>query len=291
MRGIVTGGAGFLGSHVADVLAESGHDVTIVDLQPVAVHRSVTADLLDVDALAKAFARAEFVCHLAAIGDVYLAGEKPALAAQVNVTGTANVCEAALRAGVRRVVYASTWEVYGEPRYQPIDEDHPCAPDHPYSITKLAGERLAVSYAHLRDLSLSSLRLGTAYGTRMRPNSVFSIFIRRALAGEPITIQGTGAQGRQFTHARDIGVAFALAAARSGHGECYNTVADEMVTIRALADMVVARIPTKLEFAPGRTADVPTATISNARIRAELGWAPRTRFADGLAEIIASHRD
>lgn len=290
MRGLVTGGAGFLGSHVADVLAAAGHDVTVVDIVPAKAHRSVTADLLDADALATAFTGAEFVCHLAAIGDVYLAGEKPALAAQVNVTGTANVCEAALRAGVGRVVYASTWEVYGEPQYQPIDEKHPCAPDHPYNITKLAGERIAVSYAHLRDLSLTCLRLGTAYGTRMRPNSVFSIFIRRAMAGEPITIQGTGEQGRQFTHASDIGAAFALAVARSGHGECYNTVADEMITIRALAEMVVARIPTKLELAPGRQADVPSATISNAKIRAELGWSPRTNFADGLAEIIASHR-
>src|SRR5437899_3183715 len=137
------------------------------------------ADLGDIAALADAFRGSNFVCHLAAIGDVYLAAEKPYLAAQTNVTGTANVCEAALKAGVSKLIYASTWEVYGKPRYEPIDEDHPCAPDHPYNITKLAGERLALAYSHLRDgVSVSALRLGTAYGTRMRPNSVFSLFIR-----------------------------------------------------------------------------------------------------------------
>jgi len=290
MRGIVTGGAGFLGSHVADVLAEAGHDVTIVDLQPSAAHRTVVADLLDPSALVKAFRTAEFVCHLAAIGDVYLAAERPALAAEVNVAGTAHVCDAALHAGVTRVVYASTWEVYGTPRYQPMDEEHPCSPDHPYNITKLAGERIAHSYHHLKDLTITSLRLGTAYGTRMRPNSVFSTFIHRALAHEPITIQGTGEQGRQFTHARDIGAAFGAALAASGSGETFNTVADELVSIRQLARMVVDRIPTELAFAPGRKADVPSALVSNAKIRRVLGWEPKIAFADGLEELIASHR-
>lgn len=290
MRGIVTGGAGFLGSHVADVLAESGHDVTIVDLQSSTTHRSRVADLLDADTLAVAFRGAEFVCHLAAVGDVYLAAEQPALAAQINVAGTANVCDAAIRADVSRVIYASTWEVYGAPRYQPIDEDHPCAPDHPYNITKLAGERIAITYQHLRELPVTALRLGTAYGTRMRPNSVFSIFIRRARAHEPITIQGTGDQGRQFTHARDIGAAFAAALAHPTPGVVFNTVADEMISIRQLAEMVVQRIPTELTFAPSRKSDVPSAVISNAKIRAELGWEPKVSFTDGLEELIASHR-
>ena len=206
MRVSVTGGAGFLGSHVADVLMESGHDVTIVDARPAVRHRHIVCDLTDLQALTQAFRRAEAVAHLAAVGDVYLAAEKPELAAHVNVTGTANAVLAALRSGASRLIYASTWEVYGEPDYQPIDERHPCRPDHPYNVTKLAGERLALSIGHLRDgLAVSALRLGTAYGTRMRPNSVFSIFIRKALAKETITIQGTGEQGRQFTSARDIG--------------------------------------------------------------------------------------
>jgi UDP-glucose 4-epimerase len=288
MKAIVTGGSGFLGSHVADVLAEGGHDVTVVDLAPTSAHRSVVADLDDAEALIAAFRGADAICHLAAVGDVYLAGQRPPLAAQANVTGTANVCDAALAAGVARVVYASTWEVYGPPQYQPMDEEHPCNPDHPYNITKLAGERLALAYGRLREgLSVTALRLGTAYGTRMRPNSVICVFIRRAMAREPIVIQGNGEQGRQFTHARDIGHAFGLAASKGANGAVYNTAAKETITIRQLADIVAAELPTTIEFAAARKADVPSALVTSMRIRRDLGWEARVRFATALRELIA----
>lgn len=290
MRVVVTGGAGFLGSHVADGLAAAGHEVTVFDQAPTARHRSVVGDLLDPDALPQAFAGVEAVCHLGAIGDVYLAGEKPALAASVNVTGTANVCAAALAAGVGRVVYASTWEVYGAPRYQPLDEAHPCEPDHPYNITKLAGERIALSYGHLKKLPVLALRLGTAYGTRMRPNSVFSIFIRRALAGEPITIQGSGQQGRQFTHASDIASAFAAALVRGTLGEAYNVVGDRMVTIRELAELVTRYASTRLNYGEPRPGDVPSALVSNEKAKRDLAWKPRTSFEDGLRELVEEAR-
>jgi UDP-glucose 4-epimerase len=291
MRCVVTGGSGFLGSHVADALASSGHEVLVVDSQPTSRHPQVLADLADIAALTQAFRGADAIAHLAAVGDVYLAADKPELAAHVNVTGTANVCAAALAASVPRVVYASTWEVYGEPDYQPINEKHPCRPDHPYNITKLAGERLALAYGHLRDgLAVSALRLGTAYGTRMRPNSVFSIFIRKAMAGETITIQGTGQQGRQFTHARDIGRAFESALRDAKNGAVYNTVGDEMISIRRLAELVTSTLPAELAFAPARKADVPSSLVSSALIKSELGWTPEVSFDDGLAELVAEHR-
>jgi UDP-glucose 4-epimerase len=287
MRVIVTGGAGFLGSHVADVLNERGHDVTVVDTAETQRHRYTPADLLDPGSLESAFRGSDAICHLAAIGDVYLAGDKPALAAQTNVTGSANVCEAALLAGVRSVICASTWEVYGAPQYQPLDEKHPTNPDHPYNITKLAGERLALAYGHLREgLRVVALRLGTAYGTRMRPNSVFSIFVQRAMRGQPITIQGTGQQGRQFTHARDIGLAFALAIEKAPNGAVYNTVSEENVTIAQLASYIAERIPTRIERAPARQADVPSALVSSVLIRNELGWRPQVPFRQGLDELV-----
>jgi UDP-glucose 4-epimerase len=287
MKGVVTGGSGFLGSHVADVLVEDGHEITVVDLAPTDRHRWIGVALEDRAALAAAFRGAEFVCHFAAVGDVYLAAEKPWLAAQANVVGSANVCDAAVAAGVAKVVGASTWEVYGPPQYQPIDEGHPCAPDHPYNITKLAGERLSLAYGHLRSgLSVVQLRLGTAYGTRMRPNTVFSLFIDKATRGEPITIQGTGDQGRQFTHARDIGRAFALALEKADSGSVYNTVGDEFVSIKRLAELVTARIPTEIVYAAARQADVPSARVSNERIKRDLGWTPQIRFERGLGELI-----
>jgi len=290
LRGIVTGGAGFLGSHVADHLARSGHEIVVYDAKRTDRHACVVGDLLDPAALRAAFGGMDFVCHLGAIGDVYLAAEQPALAASVNAAGTANVCDAALAAKLGRVVVASTWEVYGEPKYQPLDEQHPCEPDHPYNITKLAGERLALAYAHLRGLPVVALRLGTAFGTRMRPNSVFSVFIRRALAGEPITIQGSGQQGRQFTHASDIASGFEAALRRGTMGEAYNLVAERMVTIRELAELVTTIVPTELTYGDARPGDVPSATVSSARAATDLGWAARMEFDAGLREIVVEAR-
>jgi UDP-glucose 4-epimerase len=289
VRVVVTGGTGFLGSHVADGLVTAGHEVVVFDRLASKRHRSVTGDLLDPASVAGALEGTDAVCHLGAVGDVYLAAEQPSLAAQVNVTGTANVCDAALRHGVR-VVAASTWEVYGHPLYQPMDEDHPCDPDHPYSITKLAGEQLARSYARLRKLDVVALRLGTAYGTRMRPNSVFQIFIRKALAREPITIQGSGEQGRQFTHASDIAGAFEAALTRGESGRAYNVVGGRMVSIRELAETVRTITPTEVTYGPPRPGDVPSATVTSERAKRDLGWSPRVGFEDGMRELFEEAR-
>src|SRR5262249_9408920 len=191
------------------------------DLRPPRRGGHIAGDLTRLDDLVSATAQVDAVCHLGAVGDVYLAADDPPLAATLNVVGTANVMEAARRNGLSRVVYASTWEVYGHALYQPIDEDHPCAPDHPYNITKWAGERLVLAYDRLKGVPAIALRLGTAFGPRMRPNSVFSLFIDRALRRDPIEIHGDGAQRRQFTHARDIARAFRLAVESDLAGEVF----------------------------------------------------------------------
>lgn len=289
MRALVTGAAGFLGRHVTRHLEEDGFDVTAFDLSPVADTKTaaIVGDLLDPEAVDAAVAGHDVVVHIGAVGDVYLAGQRPELAAAVNVTGSANVANAARRADAR-VVYASTWEVYGEPRYQPIDEDHPCEPDHPYNITKLAGERILLAADALSDVPVVSLRLGTAYGTGLRPNSVFRIFIDRARRGEAITIQGDGTQGRQFTHASDIARAFSLACRSAARGMALNTIAPQTVTIKELAELVVARYPTELTFGEPRPGDVPSARVSAERIASELGWRAETSFESGLAELMDS---
>jgi len=288
MRVAVTGAAGFLGSHVADVLASLGHEVTVIDLKPSTRHRSVTADITDGDGLARAFSGAEGICHLAAIGDVYAAERDAASAARVNVEGTAVASRAAAQAGAHAFVYASTWEVYGTPRYQPLDEQHPCDPVNPYAITKLAGERLALTAGHMHGVRACSLRLGTAYGTRMRSNSVFSIFIDKARRGEPITLQGTGEQTRQFTHASDIGRAFAAALDRGQATAVYNVVSTEITTIKRLAALVIERYPTALEYAPARALEVPSALVSSQRAKDELGWSAECSFADGMLELLGA---
>ena len=292
MKALVTGAAGFLGGHVVRRLLDDGFEVTGFDLQPIKHKevRSLAGDLGDVDAVERAVQGQDVVCHIGAIGDVYLAAAEPGLAAAVNVMGSSNVGEAARKAGAR-VVYASTWEVYGPPQSEPVDEDHPCDPDHPYSITKLAGERMLMAAGHLHDVPVVALRLGTAYGSGLRPNSVFRVFIDRAQNGEPITIQGDGSQSRQFTHAADIARAFSLASRSDIRGVVLNTVASEPISIKQLAETVIARYPTELLSAPARPGDVVPALISSARIGKMLGWFPEVTFESGIAELIDSLAD
>ncbi len=288
MRVVVTGAAGFLGRHIARRFRDEGWQVTGFDVSPFEEDgiRSAQGDLTDANSVEQVAEGHDVIAHVGAIGDVYLAGDQPSLAAEVNVLGTANVAEVAVRHGLR-MVYASTWEVYGHPRYQPLDEEHPTMPDHPYSITKLAGESLVLSAAELRSLSGVALRLGTAYGSGLRPNSVFRIFIDRARKGEPITIQGDGAQGRQFTHASDIAQAFFLAAQSDVSGMAMNIVAPETVSVRQLAEKIVERFPTELAFGDPRPGDVPPAQVSAKRAGELLGWEAVMPFDQGLDELIS----
>lgn len=287
MRVLVTGATGFLGSHVSSRLLEDGFEVTGFDVAAASgrPYPMIEGDLGDLEALADVVAGHDVVCHIAAIGDVYLAAERPDLAAQANVVGSAHIAEAARRHGAR-VVYASTWEVYGEPEYEPIDERHRCRPDHPYNITKLAGEQILLAADELQDVPVLALRLGTAYGSGLRPNSVFRIFADRARAKEPLVIQGDGSQGRQFTYAGDIARAFSLACTSEARHEALNIVAPEMVSIKMLAELVVERFPTELTFGEPRPGDIAPALVAADRAREILDWKAQTPFADGLTELL-----
>lgn len=289
MKILVTGAAGFLGRILTKHLLSDGFEVTTFDQADHGVDgaKPVIGDLLDVGALTVALQGHDAICHVGAIGDVYLAGEKPQLAASVNVVGSANVAEAA-RKSQARVVYASTWEVYGSPQTDPITEDHPCEPDHPYSITKLAGERLLLAADTLNDVPTVALRLGTAYGPGLRPNSVFRIFIDRARNKQPITIQGDGSQFRQFTHADDIARAFALACQSDIRGEVFNTVATDPVTIKQLAELVVEQFPTELSYGEARPGDVHPAMVSSEKAARLLGWKADVGFEEGVRRLLES---
>lgn len=292
MRVLVTGSAGFIGGHVCRGLQKEGWEVSGYDIRTAGIPEvnEQTGDILDLDEVTRVAEGHDVICHIGAIGDVYLAGEQPDLAASVNVVGSTNIALAAKRTGAR-VVYASTWEVYGEPHYEPVDEAHPCDPDHPYNITKLAGEQMLLSANHLEQVPVIALRLGTAYGLGMRSNSVFEIFIRRAIAGEPLTIQGDGTQGRQFTHAKDIGRAFAMASKSDLQGMSLNIVSADVVTIKQLAEQVVERFPTELTFGEPRPGDVPPSYVSPALAEEALGWTAEVPFEDGMRELFEASRD
>jgi UDP-glucose 4-epimerase len=287
VRALVSGAAGFLGRQVATHLLGVGWEVTGFDLvsAPGLDCEVIEGDLRDAEAVQRAVAGKDVVCHIGAIGDVYLAGRDPGLASAVNVSGCAHIAAAAASSEAR-VVYASTWEVYGAPRYEPIDEDHPCQPDHPYSITKLAGEQILLSANRLQGVPVLSLRIGTAYGPGLRPNSVFRIFIDKARKGEPITIQGDGSQGRQFTHASDIAQAFELACRSDEQGKAFNVVAPDSHSIKELAEMIVQRFPTEIRFEPARAGDAPPGLVSATRARDRLGWQAETSFERGIDGLL-----
>jgi UDP-glucose 4-epimerase len=291
MKTLVTGSAGFIGTHVSRALLDEGFEVTGYDQRESSVPEieTVVGDLLDAETLTDAVRGQDVVVHIGAIGDVYLAATNPELAAAVNVTGSTNIALAAEAAGAR-VVYASTWEVYGDPVYEPVDEKHPCEPDHPYNITKLGGERMLLACDRLRGVPVLALRMGTAYGLGMRPNSVFEIFIEKARNGEPITIQGDGSQGRQFTHVRDIARAFVAAAKSEVRGMPLNVVSPEMISIKQLADMVTERFPTEVTYGQPRPGDVAPSYVSAARIEEVLGWKAEVSFEEGMAELLSVDR-
>ena len=292
MNVLVTGAGGFVAPHVANAFRNAGHTVRTTDARPVeADPESITADFTDSLQASDLMKGIEVVCHLGGVGDVYLALEQPEEAALANVVGTANLLRAAKMAGVSKFIYTSTWEVYGEPEYQPLDEDHRCEPDHPYGITKLAGERLSLSYDALKDQPVIALRLGTAFGIGMRPNSVFSIFIDKAQQGEALTVQGSGAQSRQFTHVSDIASAFLSAAESDVRGEVFNIVAEESISIRQLAELIAEEIPTQIEQVPARTGDVVSAIVSSKKAEDLLSWRAETDFRSWLRELIRHKLD
>jgi UDP-glucose 4-epimerase len=289
MRVLVTGSSGFLGRQVAVHLgSEQGLQVVGFDLRPrpdVGV-ATIVGDLCHPAILRRACEGVDVVVHFGAVGDVDVATSDPDLTQRTNVLGSRNVAAAAVAAGAR-VVYASTWEVYGPVQYQPVDEGHPCAPHHVYARTKLAGEE-ELREAHRRhDLPVVILRLGTAYGPGMRPNTVFRRFADAARRGETLRVQGTGQQWRQFTHTADIARAVSLVLASQVTSGTVNIVAEESVTIRRLAEAVAWRYGASVSFGPERPGDPPSALITSAKAAELLGWRALVAFSDGLSDLLA----
>jgi UDP-glucose 4-epimerase len=289
MKVLVTGGAGFIGSHVVDALVDAGHEPRIFDVIPSQWHDpgevdTFIGDLTDVEALKEAARDCGAIAHLAAIADVNHVAADPVFAERVNSGGTVNVLEAARAQNVGRVVYASTIWVYDGCGAEAVDEDSLLGlPRHPYTAYKIAGEMYCTSYAELYDVDYTVLRFGIPYGPRARPAAVIPQFFKNALAGRPLTIAGGGKQSRRFTYVGDIARGVAVALGAEARNRVYNLSSDETVTILQLATAVSEIVgDTDILHTPGRAGDFRGVEISNARIARELGWRATTSLAEGL---------
>lgn len=295
-RILVTGGAGFIGSHVVDKLIDAGYEPRILDLQRSPYHpdvETVQGDMLDVEVVKRAAHACDVIVHLAAAADVGEVQKNPVHSEAMNARGTVNVLEAARECEVGRVVYASTIWVYSDVDAEHVDEDTPLEPPaHLYTATKLAGELYCRSYRELYDVESTILRFGIPYGPRARPAAVLPIFVSKALAGEPLTLAGGGLQTRRFVYVEDLAEGVVRGLAPAAADRTYNLVSGTDVTIREMADTVGEIVgDVEVIVTEGRAGDFKGAEVSGERAAAELGWRPRTEFATGVRRYVDWHRE
>jgi UDP-glucose 4-epimerase len=292
VRAVVTGGAGFIGSHLVDALAAEGDEVTVVDhlrrakrnLDPAQrVERADVTDLAGMTAALEA-ARPQVVYHLAAQIDVRRSVEDPAHDAQVNIGGTAAVLTAAQVAGAGRVVLASTAGVYGDPATLPTPEHAALAPLSPYGAGKAAAEEYLALFSRMYGLSAVSLRMANVYGPRQDPHGeagVVAIFCSAAAERRPARIYGDGTQTRDFVYVGDAVEAF-VAAGRSDAEGALNVSTGRETSLAELA----AALGLETERGPERAGEIRRSCLDPAAAASRLGWTARTPLADGLARTL-----
>jgi UDP-glucose 4-epimerase len=301
-RILITGGAGFIGSHLTRHFAEQAEVTVLDDLRSGYARnldgvrcRFLQGSILDDIALKQAIAGAEEVYHLAAMISVPESIAKPAECAKLNTEGTQRVLDAALNAGVRKVVLASSAAIYGDNPTVPKLESMTPEPKSPYAETKLAGEKLLAQYTRAHGLGTTSLRFFNVFGPQQDPRSAYAaavpIFIAKALRDEPIGIHGDGGQTRDFIHVADIVGALAYAGRSKDMSGTYNVGYGQSQSILALAQEIIRLTGSKstIEHLPSRAGDVRHSLASTARLLSA-GWKPQSTVSLGLAETIAAFR-
>ena len=306
MRIIVTGGAGFIGSHVAHAYVAAGHEVVVIDSlwekgggrreNVPSGANFIHMDVRDpsIERFFREFAP-EVVNHHAAQHSVAISVRDPRLDADVNVLGLINVLDNSVRHGVRKVLFASSGATFGEPKHLPIDEQTPQHPQSPYAITKMVSEHYLRFYKAQHGLDFTAFRYGNVYGPRQDPSGeagVVAIFIARFLARQSVKIFGDGQQTRDYVYAGDLAELNVLGLAKGG-GECYCIGTNKRTSVNeihsALAQITGYTAP--VEYLPKRAGDVRDAQIDAGLAERELGWTPRTSLHEGLSATLNFFRD
>jgi UDP-glucose 4-epimerase len=298
VRALVTGGAGFIGSHITDALLGAGHTVTVIDDlsrgRREQVNNAATFVELDITTpeLAAAFAtaRPEVVFHAAAQIDVRESVRDPLHDADVNVVGTVNVLRAAVDAGTRRVVFASSGgAIYGDTEVIPTPEDHPCLPESPYGTAKLCAEAYGGTFSRQAGLEFVALRYANVYGPRQDPHGeagVVAIFATRLVHGEPVVINGDGSQTRDYVHVHDV-VRANLAAA-DGPAGIYNIGTGVETDVNTLYRMLAAAsgVTASAEHGPAKPGEQRRSCLDTSGTRARLGWTATIAFGEGVQSTV-----
>ncbi len=303
MKTLITGGAGFIGSHLAELLIEKGHEVVVVDnllsgrlknLQSISDHdrfKFAQADIRDSASLLPLFEKVDWVFHLAGLADIVPSIEMPAQYYSTNVTGTFNVLEAARQCSAKRFLYAASSSSYGIPDIYPTPESSPIQPQYPYALTKYMGEELVLHWASIYKLPAISLRLFNVFGTRSRTSgaygAVFGVFLAQKLNGQPFTVVGDGTQTRDFTYVTDVAEAFLCAAESSISGEAMNVGSGNHYSVNRLVELLGGAV----EHIPKRPGE-PACTFGDiTKIQNLLGWKAQVAFEDGVKRMIEHIND
>jgi len=306
VRILVTGGAGFIGSHVVDAYVAAGHEVAVLDNfstgsednlnRAAAVHRVDLRDQLQVDKAIASF-RPELVNHHGAQSEVPKSVADPAFDAQVNIIGGLNLIKACVDHGVRKVIFSSTGgALYGEPDVVPADEDHPVRPLSPYGTSKLAFEQYLGTFRRTFGLDYTVMRYANIYGARQdfhaEEGRVIAIFASRMLAGRPLTIDWTGEQSRDMLHVGDVAAAN-LAVLEKGSAGTFHISSGIATTINELFRKLAVLTGYSLEptYGPARKGDVYRIALDNERARQQLGWQPRVNLEEGLSLTVDYFRE
>lgn len=286
---LITGGSGFIGSHVVDKTIEKGYTVRIFDkIKP---QRNdvewFNGDLLVEKDLQEACVDVEAIFHLAAIADVNMVLANPDLCLQINENGTLNLLKAAISRDVERVILASSTWVYGK-RSETVDENTPVLPpDNLYTKTKIGQEHLVYSWNAHYGLPYTILRYDIPYGPRMRSNMAVAAFVRRAMKKEPITIFGDGQQGRCFIYVEDLAEGNVSALNQSGKNEVFNLAGREFVTINQIVDSLKEIFgEINVEYQKPRPGDFRGVVVNIKKAMELLNWQPKTTFRKGLLKYV-----
>lgn len=298
MRIVVTGGSGFIGSHVVDKLIEEGYEVIIIDEKKPYQDdvKFENFDLLDFDNLNRAFNGVDCVFHLAAVSNVNNVFSNPIYSTEMNTVGTVKVLQAARQNKVKRVVFASTVWVYGASKEDEVNENcgfYLPGAGHLYTSTKIASELFCFDYYRLYGQPFTILRYGIPYGPRARGGTVMPIFVEKALRGEPIVITGDGSQYRNFLYVEDLAQAHIAALSSVAENSVYNLGGKRRVTIREVAETIQKLVNNNVEirYTEARPGDYRGKIANSDKAKRELGWEARVDFEEGMRRYIQWYKE